>query len=78
MEYYKLLVSCGHLGNRKEITVTRYFVARDIIEAFESGNRMPRAKSKRNHLAVLYVKPITRTEYIFGKNIERDNTYLYS
>ena len=78
MEYYKVLVSCGHLGNTKEITVTRYFIARNIIEAFESGNRMPRAKKKKNHAAVLLVMPITKNEYILGKNVERDNKYLYS
>lgn len=78
MEYYKLLISCGHLGNTKEITVPRYFVAKNIIEAFESGNRMPRAKKKRNHTAVLLVIPITRKEYILGKGIEKENKYLYN
>lgn len=78
MEYYKVLVSCGHLGNTKEITITRYFIARNIIEAFESGNRMPRAKKKKNHAAVLLVIPITKNEYVLGKNVERNNKYLYS
>lgn len=78
MEYYKVLVSCGHLGNTKEITITRYFIARNIIEAFESGNRMPRAKKKKNHAAVLLVIPITKNEYVLGKNVERNNNYLYS
>ena len=78
MEYYKVLVSCGHLGNAKEITVTRYFIAGNIIEAFESGNRMPRAKKKKNHLAVLLVTPITKNEYVLGKNVEKENKYLYS
>lgn len=76
MEYYKVLVSCGHLGNSKEITVTRYFTAESIIDAFENGNRMPRAKRKHNHSAVLLVKPITRREYILGKDLEKYNKYL--
>lgn len=78
MSYFKVLVSCGHLGNTKEITVTRYFAASNIVEAFESGNRMPRAKRKYNHSAVLMVKPITKGEYIEGKLIERHNKYLIS
>jgi len=78
MEYYKVLVSCGHLGNTKEITVARYFVAKDIVEAFESGNRMPRAKRKNNHSAVILVKQITQKEYIVGKGREKSNQYLSS
>ncbi|MTI49103.1 hypothetical protein [Sporosalibacterium faouarense] len=78
MEYFKVLVSCGHLGNTKEITVTRYFTAKSIIEAFENGNRMPRAKRKHNHSAVLLVKPITQKEYITGKGLEKYNSYLSS
>lgn len=77
MEYYKLLVSCGHLGNTKEVTVVRYFTARSIVEAFENGNRMPRAKRKHNHSAVLLVQPITKKEYIVGKDLEKYNRYLY-
>lgn len=78
MEYFKVLVSCGHLGNTKEITIARYFTAKTIIEAFENGNRMPRAKRKHNHSAVLLVKPITRKEYKIGKNLEKYNQYLSS
>ncbi|WP_425446052.1 hypothetical protein [Dethiothermospora halolimnae] len=78
MEYFKVVISCGHLGNTKEVTVTRYFTARDIIDAFENGNRMPRAKRKHNHSAVLLVKPVTEKEYTVGKYIEKQNRYLYS
>lgn len=78
MEYYKVLVSCGHLGNTKEITVARYFVAKNIVEAFESGNRMPRAKRKNNHSAVVLVKQISHREYIIGKDREKNNQYLSS
>jgi hypothetical protein len=74
--FYKLLVSCGHLGTNKEILIVRYFVAKDIIEAFECGNRMPRAKRKHNHSAVLLVKPISEGEYIEGKIREKRNSYL--
>ncbi|MGF7429200.1 hypothetical protein PQV03_00190 [Thermoanaerobacterium thermosaccharolyticum] len=50
MNYYKVLISCGHVGNSKEITIARYFKAKNTIEAFESGNRMPRAKENiRTH-----------------------------
>ena len=76
MEYYKILVSCGHLGNTKEITIARYFIATSIVEAFENGNRMPRAKRKHNHSAVLLVKPISKREYIMGKYSEKNNKYL--
>ncbi|AFK86679.1 MULTISPECIES: hypothetical protein [Thermoanaerobacterium] len=76
MNYYKVLISCGHLGNSKEITVTRYFKAKNIIDAFESGNRMPRAKRKHSHTSVLLVKPIDEISYINGKCQERTNKYL--
>lgn len=76
MSYYKVLISCGHLGNSKEITIARYFKAKNIIEAFESGNRMPRAKRKHSHTSVLLVKPIDETSYIDGKFQERINNYL--
>lgn len=78
MNYYKVLVSCGHVGNSKEITITRYFRAKNIIEAFESGNSMPRAKRKHSHTAVLLVAPIDESEYITGKYTERVNKYLYN
>ncbi|MGB9679337.1 MAG: hypothetical protein ACPL3A_04970 [Thermoanaerobacteraceae bacterium] len=78
MKYYKVLISCGHVGNSKEITITRYFKAKNIIEAFESGNSMPRAKKKHSHAAVLLVKPIEEKEYIIGKYTERLNKYLFN
>lgn len=78
MDYYKVLVSCGHLGNTKEITIVRYFTAESIIEAFENGNRMPRAKRKHNHSAVLLVKPITEKEYISAKDLKKYEGYLSS
>ncbi|ADL69085.1 conserved hypothetical protein [Thermoanaerobacterium thermosaccharolyticum DSM 571] len=76
MSYYKVLISCGHVGNSKEITIARYFKAKNIIEAFESGNRMPRAKRKHSYTSVLLVKPIDETSYIDGKFQERTNSYL--
>ncbi len=78
MEYFKVVVSCGHLGNTKEITIVRYFTAESIVEAFENGNRMPRAKRKHNHSAVLLVKPITEKEYIDGKGLNKYESYLSS
>ncbi|SNX52671.1 hypothetical protein [Thermoanaerobacterium sp. RBIITD] len=76
MNYYKVLISCGHVGNSKEITIARYFKAKNIVEAFESGNSMPRAKRKHSHTAVLLVEPIDELSYIDGKYQERVNKYL--
>lgn len=76
MGYFKVLISCGHVGTAKEITVSRFFIADSIVEAFECGNRMPRAKRKHAHTAVLMVKPISEKEYWEGKDIEQQCTYL--
>ena len=76
MGYFKVLISCGHVGTSKEITISRFFAAENIVEAFECGNRMPRAKRKHTHTAVLMVKPISEKEYRAGKNVERENEYL--
>lgn len=76
MSYFKVLVSCGHVGTAKEISVRRFFTADNIVEAFESGNRMPRAKRKQTRSAVLRVEPITEKEYILGKYEETTNEYL--
>jgi hypothetical protein len=76
MRYFKLLISCGHMGTSKEISVLRFFTADSIVDAFESGNRMPRAKRKRTRTAVLMVQPISEKEYINGKTEEGLNSYL--
>jgi len=77
VRYFKILISCGHVGSTKEITIARFFIAKNIVEAFESGNKMPRAKRKHNHTAVLMVKPITKNEYLAGKDMEKQNRYLF-
>jgi hypothetical protein len=64
------------MGTAKEITVLRFLTAENIVDAFESGNRMPRAKRKHNHTAVIMVKPISEKEYVLGKYEENKNDYL--
>lgn len=76
MHYFKLYVSCGHVGRGNEVTVVRYFQAVSIVDAFVNGNSMPRAKNKRHRGAVKLVVPVSEEEYWIGKAGERQDPYL--
>lgn len=72
--YYEVIVSCGHLGNRRSVDITRYFQAEDIVECYQSGFYMPR--SKKNNTCIKQIRVINYNEYISGKEKEKDNPYL--
>ncbi|AIS52292.1 hypothetical protein TKV_c11200 [Thermoanaerobacter kivui] len=78
VNYYKVWISCMDMYNSKEITIVRYFKAKDILEAYESGSNDGKTKGKYSRKAVLLVKPIDEKEYIIGKSMERFNKYLYN
>ncbi|MGE5653553.1 MAG: hypothetical protein ACM3ZQ_04690 [Bacillota bacterium] len=76
MNYFKLCISCGHVGRGNEVTVVRYFQAVNIVDAYMNGNSMPRAKNKRHRGAVKLVVPVSEDEYLAGKISEQQDPYL--
>jgi hypothetical protein len=74
--FFKVIVACGHVGNKKHIEVTRYFQADNAIEAWESAMIMPRAKKQRRSRCVLKVEEISLLQYLNGKTEELKNPYL--
>lgn len=74
--YFRVRVACGHVGPGEEVTVSRYFVARDALSAWSDAARMPRVKGKTNGTGVLSVEPITPEEYEAGLVEEDENLYL--
>jgi len=74
--YFKILLHCGHVGTGKFLEVARYVTAKDCVQAFTLGNRLPRTKRKKNKTGTVSVKEITRMEYYWGLLNEATNPYL--
>jgi hypothetical protein len=49
-------------------------IVRNLVEALDIAKRMPRVK--KNHLAVISCKPISKQEYRRGKKAEKLDPYL--
>lgn len=76
MRYFSVIVACGHVGNNNSIEVTRFFKAKDILNAMYSARFMPRSKKKPS--CIKRVSSITYDEYLAGKLEELNNPYLSS
>lgn len=74
--YFKVVVACGHLGRRREVEVTRYFQARNALEAWDSAMKMPRAKKGQGSRCVRKVVEIDWLQYLYGKFAEMEDPYL--
>ena len=76
VRYFRVLVACGHVGPRQEVTVARYFEAKDAMQAFRDAARMPRVKLKDRAGGVLSVQEISRAEWEAGIAQEAEDPYL--
>ncbi|HBC93732.1 MAG TPA: hypothetical protein DCZ10_12770 [Pelotomaculum sp.] len=74
--YFKVILDCGHLGMGNSVEVTRYVRAKNCVDAFALGNRMPRVKRKREKTGTMRVMEISYSEYCVGQETESDTLYL--
>lgn len=74
--YFKILLDYGHLGNKNSLEVARYVKAKDCVEAFTLGNRMPGVKRKGEKTGTIRVKEISYSEYCMGQKTGADTLYL--
>lgn len=65
--YFKILLDYGHLGNGNSLEVARYVIAKNCVDAFVMGNRMPRVKRKREKTGAIKVIEISYSEYLVGQ-----------
>jgi len=75
-QYFRVLVSMGHCGSGKEITVARYMKGYSLMEVFRDASSMPRAKSKMRMGAVRQIVPISYDEFMLGRQSETEDLYL--
>lgn len=76
ISYYRVIVSCGHIGSGKMIEITRYFEASDTIHCYICALEMPRSKKKPT--SVKLIEPVDIKEYQEGKLMEDHNYYLHT
>ena len=74
--YFRVIVSCGHMGNKRDVEITRYFQADNALDAWESAMVMPRAKKQQRSRCVRKVEKISTLQYLKGKLEELQNPYL--
>jgi len=74
--YVKATFRAGHVGAGRYHEMTRYLVVRDLIEVLQVAKKMPRVK--KNHLALINCKTISKEEYRLGKQVEKLDPYLNS
>lgn len=72
--YVKAVFRGGHVGTGRYHEMTRYMIVRNLVEVLDIAKRMPRVK--KNHLAVISCKPISKQEYRRGKKAEKLDPYL--
>lgn len=73
--YYRVVLSYGHVGRRKEISVARYIEVlnnQGILDVYKLVNAMPGTKNN----AVRILQPITYFQYVKGKQQEKNNFYI--
>ena len=71
--YYKVIIACGHVGSNREIEVTRYFQAKNALEAWDSALVMPRAKKSQRSRCVRKVEEVDFLRFLNGKLEELEN-----
>lgn len=74
--YWKVVLRYGHVGHRNEICIARYLVfdqALSLLEVCEFARQMPGVKHGK---MVNYAKKIDYTEYVAGKESEKENLFL--
>ncbi|MCI3027521.1 hypothetical protein LMF32_00020 [Desemzia sp. C1] len=74
--YWKVVLRYGHVGQRKEVYVARYLAFNEevsLLDVCECAKEMPGVKHSK---LVSFAKKIDYTEYLTGKESEKENFYL--
>ena len=77
MEYYRVVVKCGHIGPKKSYEVVRYMEARDFNHLLESIKKLSRIKHRNNPLkSILSLERVSRGDFLLQREQTRDDPYL--
>ncbi len=77
MQYYRVVVKCGHIGPKKSYEVVRYMEARDFNHLLESIKKMPRIKHRNDPLkSLISVKRTSRRDFLLHRDRIKSDPYL--
>ncbi|MFJ1627914.1 hypothetical protein [Marinilactibacillus psychrotolerans] len=74
--YWKVVLRYGHIGQRNEVFVARYLAFNEevsLLDVCETAKQMPGVKHSK---LVSFAKEIDYSEYLVGKESEKENFYL--
>ena len=74
--YWKVILRYGHVGQKNEVFVARYLAFNEevsLLDVCESAKEMPGVKHSK---LVSFAKEINYSEYVVGKESEKENFYL--
>lgn len=74
--YWKVVLRYGHIGQRNEVFVARYLAFNEevsLLNVCETAKQMPGVKHSK---LVSFAKKIDYSEYLVGKESEKENFYL--
>ncbi|WP_186576738.1 hypothetical protein [Aquibacillus kalidii] len=77
-KYWKVVCSYGHVGRKKEISISRYLETEhdyNLIDVLNIVSNMPGVK-KKSIYSIISGQLITKEEYERGKEEEKRNFYL--
>ncbi len=74
--YYKVLMEGGHMGAGKSYDMIRYFRAESVNAIYEELRTLPRLKSKGSGRSVKLIEPVSREEFLAGRQREEKDRYL--
>lgn len=79
-KYWKVVCRYGHVGRRKEVSISRYLKTDshyDLIDVLEIISKMPGVKRGDNLFnSIVKAESINRELYEAGKKEEKQNIYL--
>ncbi len=74
--YYRVLMEGGHMGAGKSYDMVRYFQADSLLSIFDILSHLPRLKTKGAGKAVKQIEPVSKREYVEGRDDEARDPYL--
>ncbi|ASK61086.1 hypothetical protein CFK37_02170 [Virgibacillus phasianinus] len=79
-KYWKVVCRYGHVGKRKEITVSRYLETDNkcnLMDVLKIVAEMPGIKKRQTMMSsIVKAEPISKEQYTHGKEEEKQNFYL--
>ncbi|MDL4839753.1 hypothetical protein [Aquibacillus rhizosphaerae] len=77
-KYWKVICRYGHVGRRKDISISRYLETENnfnLIDVLNIVSTMPGVK-KKSIFSIVSAELITKEQYDKGKEEEKENFYL--